>query len=78
MMKVMSLAYHLHIQQGELDDAMKRAFNNNEEFMYALKSSFESFINERENKPAELVAKVYTASLNHHLSSSSCWVPVGE
>ncbi len=41
-----------------LDEVMRFSFAENGEFAYALKSAFETFINEKQNKPAELIAKV--------------------
>ncbi|RNA41656.1 cullin-4A [Brachionus plicatilis] len=38
-------------------DAISECWNNNEKFTHALKDSFEHFINQRSNKPAELIAK---------------------
>ena len=36
-------------------DATSICWNNNEKFTHALKDSFEHFINQRTNKPAELI-----------------------
>ena len=38
-------------------DESNICWNNNEKFLHALKDSFEHFINQRQNKPAELIAK---------------------
>jgi cullin-4 len=38
-------------------DITSECWNNNEKFIHALKDSFEHFINQRSNKPAELIAK---------------------
>lgn len=38
-------------------DITSECWNNNEKFLHALKDSFEHFINQRANKPAELIAK---------------------
>jgi cullin-4 len=40
-----------------MDDLLQNAFNKNEAFGNTLKESFESFINKRPNKPAEMIAK---------------------
>eukprot|EP00479_Gromia_sphaerica_P014893 TRINITY_DN91_c0_g2_i1.p1 TRINITY_DN91_c0_g2~~TRINITY_DN91_c0_g2_i1.p1 ORF type:complete len:402 (-),score=86.88 TRINITY_DN91_c0_g2_i1:108-1313(-) len=40
-----------------LDSILAESFRDNEEFKYALKSSFEAFINQRQNRPAEMIAK---------------------
>jgi hypothetical protein len=34
------------------------SFSSNEQFIVSMKESFESFINVRQNKPAELVRKI--------------------
>jgi hypothetical protein len=39
----------------KLDDIVKEAFKGNENFVNTVKESFESFINQRQNKPAELI-----------------------
>lgn len=40
-----------------LDQVWSQAFQRNESFGHALKEAFEQFINQRANKPAELIAK---------------------
>ncbi|CAK9293703.1 unnamed protein product [Gordionus sp. m RMFG-2023] len=40
-----------------LDDLIEDCFDYNEKFTLAVKESFENFINQRPNKPAELIAK---------------------
>lgn len=40
-----------------LDEIWSKAFQRNESFGHALKEAFEHFINQRANKPAELIAK---------------------
>ena len=46
-----------------IDKIMEQPFQNNENFKYAVKDSFESFTNSRQNKPAELIAKFIDAKL---------------
>eukprot|EP00833_Pecoramyces_ruminatium_P000688 jgi/Orpsp1_1/1174720/evm.model.c7180000051127.1 len=41
----------------DLDDVLELSFNNNEKFVNTVKEGFETFINERQNKPAELISK---------------------
>ncbi|KAF9434313.1 Cullin-4B [Entomortierella beljakovae] len=41
----------------EVDEVVCRCFNNSDLFLNVLKECFESFVNTRQNKPAELVAK---------------------
>ena len=38
-------------------DESNVCWNHNEKFLHALKDSFEHFINQRQNKPAELIGK---------------------
>lgn len=40
-------------------DAISACWNNNERFTHALKDSFEHFINQRSNKPAELIGTFF-------------------
>ena len=50
-----------------LDEVWERAFQRNEAYAHALKEAFEHFINQRANKPAELIAKF----LDHELRSGN-------
>ena len=47
----------------KLDRFLHECFHNNEKFSNILKDSFEHFINQRSNKPAELIAKAMDARL---------------
>jgi len=47
----------------KLDRFVHECFHNNEKFSNVLKDSFEYFINQRSNKPAELIAKAVDARL---------------
>ena len=47
----------------KLDDIMARCFGSNEQFIVSMKEAFESFINIRQNKPAELIAKFVDSKL---------------
>jgi len=49
--------------QAKLDTILRDAFNSSEIFVHALKEAFEHFINSRENRPAELIAKFVDAKL---------------
>ena len=40
-------------------DTISECWNHNEKFTHALKDSFEQFINQRTNKPAELIGEFY-------------------
>ncbi|KAJ8329818.1 hypothetical protein O5D80_002012 [Batrachochytrium dendrobatidis] len=48
-----------------LDDILKNAFQSTESFDHAIKESFEKFINQRQNKPAEMIAKYIDELLKH-------------
>ncbi len=43
--------------KAALDEIWEKAFQRNETYGHALKEAFEHFINQRANKPAELIAK---------------------
>ncbi|XP_066924143.1 cullin-4B-like [Clytia hemisphaerica] len=47
----------------KLDNFIEGAFKKNEKFVSAMKDSFEVFINKRQNKPAELIAKFVDVKL---------------
>ena len=47
----------------KLDQFLCECFHNNEKFSNTLKDSFEHFLNQRSNKPAELIAKAVDARL---------------
>jgi len=47
----------------KLDSILRDCFKNNEKFVVSLKDSFESFINQRQNKPAEMIAKFVDSKL---------------
>ncbi|KAI8340502.1 hypothetical protein BC941DRAFT_417436 [Chlamydoabsidia padenii] len=49
--------------KSKLDKILENSFDNNSSFSNALKESFESFINSRENKPAEMLAKFIDSKL---------------
>lgn len=49
--------------KAKLDRIVTNCFANNEKFTVALKDSFESFINQRQNKPAEMIAKFVDSKL---------------
>lgn len=38
-----------------MDNIIQSCFNKSEKFVNAMKESFEYFINQRQNKPAELI-----------------------
>ena len=48
-----------------------KCFLNNDKFAVALKDSFESFINTRQNKPAEMIAKFVYSKLRAGNKGSS-------
>jgi len=47
----------------KLDKILQQCFRNNDKFVTSLKDSFESFINQRQNKPAEMIAKFVDSKL---------------
>ena len=47
----------------KLDAIMEQCFGGNEQFIVSMKEAFESFINVRQNKPAELIAKFVDSKL---------------
>ena len=49
--------------KDKLDLIMTDCFNSNSQFIVAMKESFETFINVRQNKPAELIAKFVDTKL---------------
>lgn len=49
--------------KDKLDTILEKCFKSNEKFIVALKDSFESFINQRQNKPAEMIAKFVDSKL---------------
>merc|ERR1712029_446083 len=49
--------------KDKLDLIMSDCFNSNSNFIVAMKESFETFINVRQNKPAELIAKFVDTKL---------------
>ena len=46
-----------------MDNIINVCFSMNDKFMNAMKESFEYFINQRQNKPAELIAKYVDSKL---------------
>ncbi|XP_076838560.1 cullin-4A [Brachyhypopomus gauderio] len=49
--------------KDKMDHVAHRCFQRNETFINAMKEAFESFINKRPNKPAELIAKYVDSKL---------------
>lgn len=49
--------------KDELDKTLHDSFDNNPTFANAFKESFETFINSRRNKPAEMLAKYFDTML---------------
>jgi len=49
--------------KGRMDEILEKAMAKSEAFSNSLKESFENFINQRQNKPAELIAKFIDAKL---------------
>ena len=57
--------------KAKLDRIVTKCFLNNDKFAVALKDSFESFINTRQNKPAEMIAKFVDSKLRAGNKESS-------
>lgn len=49
--------------KDKMDHVTQRCFQRNDSFINAMKEAFESFINKRANKPAELIAKYVDSKL---------------
>ncbi len=49
--------------KDKLDTIMAECFGGNEQFIVSMKEAFEAFINRRQNKPAELIAKFVDSKL---------------
>lgn len=47
----------------QMDNVVAGCFHKNEKFINSLKEAFENFINQRQNKPAELIAKFVDSKL---------------
>eukprot|EP00871_Galdieria_phlegrea_P005046 jgi/Galph1/5542/GphlegSOOS_G4136.1 len=50
--------------KDKVDSIVHTSFEGNEPFQYAVKEAFESFVNMRQNKPAELIAKNWKGTLD--------------
>jgi len=49
--------------KDRIDNVISECFAKNEKFVNSMKESFESFVNQRQNKPAELIAKYVDSKL---------------
>jgi len=47
--------------KDKMDNIVNTCFHKNEKFANSLKEAFEAFINQRANKPAELIGNTYRA-----------------
>lgn len=52
-----TMVQDLLVFKSKMDKVVNDCFEKQERFLYSLKEAFESFINQRPNKPAELIAK---------------------
>ncbi|XP_074658437.1 cullin-4B-like [Tubulanus polymorphus] len=57
------MVQHLLDFKDKVDNIVTVCFMQNEKFINSMKESFESFINQRQNKPAELIAKYVDTKL---------------
>lgn len=46
--------------KDKMDHIVHNCFDHNDKFMNSLREAFEYFINQRSNKPAELIGMLYT------------------
>lgn len=58
-----SMVQDLLTFKEQMDKVVTECFQRQERFVYSLKEAFEHFINQRPNKPAELIAKYIDAKL---------------
>ena len=49
--------------KDHMDNIMTQCFQNNDKFMQLLRDAFENFINQRQNKPAEMIGQGRSWSL---------------
>lgn len=61
----------LTFKQG-VDEVVSKCFNSSDLFLNVLKECFEAFVNIRQNKPAELVAKYLDLRLRSGNKVKSC------
>ena len=61
----------LTFKQG-VDEVVSKCFNSSDLFLNVLKECFEAFVNIRQNKPAELVAKYLDLRLRSGNKVNSC------
>lgn len=54
--------------KDKMDNIVNTCFHRNEKFANSLKEAFEAFINQRANKPAELIGNMCDILLNHILN----------
>jgi cullin-4 len=47
----------------KIDAILAESFDHNQQFINSMRDGFESFINSRQNKPAELIAKFVDSKL---------------
>lgn len=64
----------LLVFQQRMEDTLNFSFENVDRFRYTLKSSFEYFINVRQNKPAEYIARFVDKKLKYALNEHVCLV----
>ena len=53
--------------KDKVDNVLRVCFEDAEDFVYSAKHAFEHFINVRQNKPAELLAKQHKSSIANYL-----------
>ncbi len=50
--------------KDKVDTIIEMCFSSNDKFVNAMKDAFEYFINQRQNKPAELIGRSQTSCLS--------------
>lgn len=58
--------------KDKMDNIVNTCFHKNEKFANSLKEAFEAFINQRANKPAELIGNTHHALGNIACQSVKC------
>ena len=56
--------------KDKLDNIVAVCFNKNEKFVNIMKESFEYFINQRQNKPAEVIGLLFAVLHSMHTDDS--------
>lgn len=55
--------------KDKMDNIVSHCFQRNDKFANSLKEAFEHFVNQRANKPAELIGKYLSCALGCHVTA---------